>query len=182
MEKNRIKSAIEAILFCCGDAVGTDQIAEALNISCDEAEKTILSMQKEYDEQKRGFKIIRLEKKFQLCSREDYYVYIRNVTEPMKKQNLSSAALETLSIIAYNQPVTRSRIEFIRGVDCTNSITRLIERGLIDEAGRLDAPGRPILYQTTDEFMRCFGISSMEELPVIPENQNQENFLENNEE
>lgn len=175
-------AAAEAILFSCGDAVGTDEIGEALNISETDALELLLEMQKSKDDEKSGLKIIKLEDKFQLCSREDYYEYIRAVTEPRKQQGLSSAALETLSIIAYNQPVTRSRIEFIRGVDCTGSIARLSERGLIDEAGRLDTPGKPILYRTTDEFLRCFGLCGLEELPGISEVPCQENFLEENKE
>lgn len=175
-------AAAEAILFSCGDAVGVDEIRDALNISETDALRLLLEMQKNRDDEKSGLKIIRLENKFQMCSREDYYEYIRAVTEPRKQQGLSSAALETLSIIAYNQPVTRSRIELIRGVDCTGSIARLSERGLIDEAGRLDTPGKPILYRTTDEFLRCFGLSGLEELPAISEVPHQENFLKENKE
>lgn len=182
MEWNKMHSAAEAILFSCADAVGSDEIGRALNISKDDAIKLLLELQKLYDEEKRGFKIIQLENKFQMCSREDYFGYIRAVTEPRRQKGLSQAALETLSIIAYNQPITRSRIEFIRGVDCTASIASLCERGLIDEAGRLDAPGKPILYKTTDEFLRCFGLSGLDELPEIPNDLYQGNFLENNEE
>ena len=132
--------------------------------------------------EKRGFKIIKIEDSYQMCSREDYYDQIRAVTQPRRKQGLSMAALETLSIIAYNQPITRSRVEFIRGVDCTGSIARLCERGLIDEVGRMDTPGKPILYGTTDEFLRCFGLESISELPELAEPPKQENFLENSEE
>lgn len=182
MEKNKIRAASEAILFSCGDSVGVNEISEALRMPEDSVLEVLLELQTEFDNNKRGFKILRLENRFQICSREDYYEYIRAVTEPRKQQGLSSAALETLSIIAYNQPVTRSKIEFIRGVDCTGSITRLSERGLIDEAGRLDTSGKPILYKTTDEFLRCFGLESLNELPGIPEIPYQGDFLEEREE
>lgn len=165
MDDLKIECAVEAILFGAGDAVPADEIAEALEITLDQAEKVISALAKKYDDEKRGIKIIRLEQAYQMCSREDYYDVIRTITEPRRQQALSSSALETLSIIAYNQPITRSRIELIRGVDSSYSVARLLERGYIDEAGRLEAPGRPILYVTTEEFLRCFGLSSLSDLP-----------------
>ena len=179
---NKLHFAVEAILFSCADAVSAAEIAAALDVSGDVAKDIVLELSKEYDKQHSGFKIIKIEDGFQICSREDYYDYIRSVTQPRRKQGLSMAALETLSIIAYNQPITRSRVEFIRGVDCTGSIQRLSERGLIDEVGRMDTPGKPILYGTTDEFLRCFGLESIADLPEIGEPPKQESFLENSEE
>lgn len=178
---NKLHYATEAILFSCADAVSAAEIATSLDVSIDVAKDIVSELSKEYDRQKRGFKIIKIEDGFQICSREDYYDYIRSVTQPRRKQGLSMAALETLSIIAYNQPITRARVEFIRGVDCTGSIQRLSERGLIDEVGRMDTPGKPILYGTTDEFLRCFGLESIADLPELTEPPKQENFLENSE-
>ena len=182
MKFNKLLCSIEAILFSCADVVRISEIAQSLDIKETVAKDLCEQLSAYYDSEKRGFKIIKIEDGFQICSREDYYDYIRNVTQPRRKQGLSMAALETLSIIAYNQPITRSRVEFIRGVDCTGSIARLCERGLIDEAGRMDTPGKPILYGTTDEFLRCFGLESLSNLPEITEPPRQENFLESSEE
>ncbi len=179
---NKLLCALEAILFSCADAVSAEEISSSLDVSLETARDLACQLSEEYDKNKRGFKIIKIEDGFQICSREDYYDYIRHVTQPRKKQGLSMAALETLSIIAYNQPITRSRVEFIRGVDCTGSIQRLAERGLIDEVGRMDTPGKPILYGTTDEFLRCFGLESIRDLPEISEPPKQESFLSDGEE
>ena len=178
---NKLLCALEAILLSCADAVSAEEIARALDVSPQAARDLALSLSEEYDNSKRGFKIIKIEDGFQICSREDYYDYIRSVTQPRRKQGLSMAALETLSIVAYNQPITRSRVEFIRGVDCTGSIQRLCERGLIDEVGRMDTPGKPILYGTTDEFLRCFGLESIADLPELSAPPKQESFLEDSE-
>lgn len=179
---DKLKSAAEAILFSCGEPVSAVELADALGISNETAVDVVEALKEEYDREKRGVKIIKLADSFQLCSREDYFEYIRSVTEPRRKQALTSPTLETLSIIAYNQPITRSRIEFIRGVDCTGGISRLLERGLIDEVGRMDTPGKPILYGTTDEFLRCFGLSDLSELPSLDEAPVQEDFLKDSEE
>ena len=164
-----IECAIEAVLFSLGEAVEIDRLAEALEVREDEIKEAFLSLQKKYEKENRGLKIIEIENSIQMCSNPDYFECIKRVTQIKKQAGLSSAALETLSIIAYNQPVTKSTIEFIRGVDCTYSVTRLLERGFIDELGRAETPGRPILYGTTMEFLRCFGLKSLEELPPLPE-------------
>ena len=164
-----IECAIEAVLFSLGEAVEIDRLAEALEVREDEIKEAFLSLQKKYEKENRGIKIIEIENSIQMCSNPDYFECIKRVTQIKKQAGLSSAALETLSIIAYNQPVTKSTIEFIRGVDCTYSVTRLLERGFIDELGRAETPGRPILYGTTMEFLRCFGLKSLEELPPLPE-------------
>ena len=114
-----------------------------------------------------------------MCSNPDYYECIQRVTQIKRQAGLSSAALETLSIIAYNQPVTKGTMDFIRGVDCTYSVARLLERGFIDELGRAETPGRPILYGTTMEFLRCFGLRSLEDLPPLPEKEVIEQAAEN---
>jgi len=164
-----IECALEAVLFSLGEAVETERLAEALEVREDEIKEAVKALQKKYEKENRGFKIIEIENSVQMCSNPDYYECIKRVTQIKKQAGLSSAALETLSIIAYNQPVTKGTIEFIRGVDCTYSVTRLLERGFIDELGRAETPGRPILYGTTMEFLRCFGLKTLEDLPPLPE-------------
>lgn len=161
----------EAVLFGAGESVSCGELASALEISIPAARQIMERLQTKYDEEKRGVKIIVLGDAFQMCTREEYADAVRKVTEPKRRRGLSPSALETLSVIAYHQPITKSRVEQIRGVDSSYSMLKLAERGLIDEAGRLDAPGRPILYATTEEFLRCFGLTSLEALPqVTPKN------------
>lgn len=164
-----IECALEAVLFSLGEEVEIEKLAEALEVREDEVIDAFEKLQNKYKEEDRGLKIIRIENSLQMCSNPDYYECIKRVTQIKKQAGLSSAALETLSIIAYNQPVTKGTIEFIRGVDCTYSVAKLVERGFIDELGRAETPGRPILYGTTTEFLRCFGLKNLEELPPLPE-------------
>ena len=166
-----IECALEAVLFSLGEAVEIDRLAEALEVREDEVRNAFTTLQQKYEKENRGIKLIEIENSIQMCSNPDYFECIKRVTQIKKQAGLSSAALETLSIIAYNQPVTKGTIEFIRGVDCTYSVTRLLERGFIDELGRAETPGRPILYGTTMEFLRCFGLKSLEDLPPLPEKQ-----------
>ena len=166
-----IECALEAVLFSLGEAVEIDRLAEALEVREDEVRNAFTALQQKYDKENRGIKLIEIENSIQMCSNPDYFECIKRVAQIKKQAGLSSAALETLSIIAYNQPVTKGTIEFIRGVDCTYSVTRLLERGFIDELGRAETPGRPILYGTTMEFLRCFGLKSLEDLPPLPEKQ-----------
>lgn len=164
-----IECALEAVLFSLGEAVEIDKLAEALEVREDEIKTAVASLKKRYEKDSRGIKLIEIENSVQMCSNPDYYECIQRVTQIKKQAGLSSAALETLSIIAYNQPVTKGTMDFIRGVDCTYSVARLLERGFIDELGRAETPGRPILYGTTTEFLRCFGLKSLEDLPPLPE-------------
>jgi len=173
-----IECALEAVLFSLGEAVEIDRLAEALEVREDEVKNAFSSLQKKYEKENRGIKLIEIENSVQMCSNPDYFECIKRVTQIKKQAGLSSAALETLSIIAYNQPVTKGTIEFIRGVDCTYSVTRLLERGFIDELGRAETPGRPILYGTTMEFLRCFGLKTLEDLPPLPEKEIMEPFEE----
>ena len=173
-----IECALEAVLFSLGEAVEIDRLAEALEVREDEVRNAFTTLQQKYEKENRGIKLIEIENSIQMCSNPDYFECIKRVTQIKKQAGLSSAALETLSIIAYNQPVTKGTIEFIRGVDCTYSVTRLLERGFIDELGRAETPGRPILYGTTMEFLRCFGLKSLEELPPLPEKQIMEEAAE----
>ena len=167
-EKN-IECAVEAILFSVGEAVETERLAQALDVSEDDIRQAFEKMKKRYEDEKRGIRVIEIDNSLQMCSNPDYYPYIQKATQIKKQAGLSSAALETLSIIAYNQPVTKGTMDFIRGVDCTYSVAKLLERGFIDELGRAETPGRPILYGTTMEFLRCFGLKTLEDLPPLPE-------------
>ena len=162
-----LKAALEAILFSMGDSVDPETISQALGVG-EEAVRSVLDdMAREYEEPDRGIRIIKLEGRYQLATKkEQYSALIRLVRQP-RKISLSDVVLETLSIVAYKQPVTRSQIEKIRGVSCDHAINRLLEYGLICEAGRLEAPGRPILFATTEEFLRHFGTDSLDDLPRI---------------
>ena len=160
-----ISSVLESLLFVSGDGMTKSQLAEILEISKDELQVHIDALKEACKTQERGITIAEYDEYVQLKTVEDNFSYITKLTEIKKKQPLSLAAMETLSIVAYHQPVTRASIEFIRGVNCDGPMGKLIERGLIEECGRLDAPGRPILYATTKEFLRSFGLSSLAELP-----------------
>lgn len=162
-----IKYAVEGILFAAGEAVKTAKLAVVLDKSVDEVEDAVRELKEEYERDKRGFSIIEISEGYQICSRPDYYPYIREILGEQRNQPLSNAAMEALAIIAYKQPVTRGMIEKVRGVNSDGCVSRLYERGLIEEAGRLDAPGRPVLYKTTDTFLRCFGLRTPRDLPPI---------------
>ncbi len=163
-----IECALEAVLFAAGEAVERERIAQALEVREDEVEEAFAALKKKYNDEKRGIRLIEIESSYQMCSNADYYDCIQRVSQTKREAGLSAAALETLSIIAYNQPVTKSTMDFIRGVDCSYSVSRLLERGFIDELGRAETPGRPILYGTTMEFLRCFGLKSLDDLPPLP--------------
>ena len=160
---------LEAILFAMGDAVPIDDIASCLEIEKDDVRKAAAELAKIYTEEDRGIRLIEVADCYQLSSNPACYESIKKVSQIKKQAGLSSSAIETLSIIAYNQPVTKGTVEFIRGVDSSYSVNRLIERGFIDELGRANTPGRPILYGTTMEFLRTFGLRSLDELPPLPE-------------
>lgn len=163
----QLKYAIEGILFAAGESVKTAKLAVVLEKTVEEIEKAVEELKAEYDRDKRGFAIIAISEGYQIASRPDYYKYIREILGEQRNQPLSNAAMEALAIIAYKQPVTRGMIEKVRGVNSDGCVMRLYERGLIDEAGRLDAPGRPVLYKTTDTFLRCFGLRTPRDLPPI---------------
>ncbi len=165
MKLKETEKIIEGILFAAGDPVDIDTIADILDIDLKSARVIIASLMDKYDEDERGLKIIRLEDSYQMCTRGKYNEYISKLAVPRRTQTLSNAAMEVLSIVAYKQPVTRAVIEQIRGVSCDTLVNRLLERNLIHEVGRLDTPGRPMLFGTNDEFLRCFGISSITDLP-----------------
>lgn len=164
---NKLKYAVEGILFAAGEPVKTAQLAAALESSVKEIDAAVCELKEEYNNQHRGFAIIDIDGGYQICSRPEYYTYIQVILGEQRRQALSNAAMETLAIIAYKQPVTKSGIEYIRGINSDGSVNRLLERGLVEEKGRLNAPGRPILYGTTVNFLRCFGLSDLTELPEV---------------
>ena len=168
MQINQEKAIIEAILFAAGRPVTKNEIMLALEISEDEIEKIIANMQEEYNQENRGIELIKINNSYQLCTKKELYEYVYPILDKRTKPNLSTASLETLAIIAYNPKITRAEIENIRGVSADACVYKLLEYGLIEEAGKLDLPGKPMSYQTTDEFLRMFGFSSLEELPELP--------------
>ena len=168
MDIEKIKGIIEAILFAAGREVTKNELVLALEISEDDLEKIISNMQEEYKLENRGIEIIKLDNSYQLCTKKDLYQYIYPVLDKRSKPNLSGAALETLSIIAYNPKITRAEIEDIRGVSADACVYKLLEYGLIEEDGKLDLPGKPMSYKTTNEFLKMFGYSSLEDLPELP--------------
>ena len=175
MEIDKIKSIIEAILFSAGRIVETKELMAILELSNEDIDSIIQNMKSEYEEQNRGIEIIKVENGYQMCSRKEYYDYIYPIFDNRAKPSLSAAALETLSIIAYNPKITRAEIEQIRGVNSDGTIYKLLEYNLIEEVGRLDAPGRPTIYSTTKDFLKMFGMSSIEELPDLPKYKIDEN-------
>ena len=169
IEDRELYNAIEALLFVAGDPVSLDRIAEALELPIEELEEFMPKMLDEYNFERRGIKLIKLENSYQLTTRSEYFDAVVRMVTHKQKQVLSPATLEVLSIISYNQPITKAAIEKVRGVDSSHSIARLLERELIEQKGRLNAPGRPVLYGTTEEFLRCFGLQSLEEMPNLEE-------------
>ena len=162
------EAAICAVLFAMGDSVEYKKLAEVIGYSPEETREIVLNMKKKYERNKDfGLTIIELDESVQMCSKTEMYDYLIKVAKTPKNMHLSDTALETLSIIAYKQPVTRAEIEKIRGVSCDHAINRLLEFDLITELGRLNAPGRPLLFGTTEQFLRSFGVKSIDELPVI---------------
>lgn len=167
LDVNVMEGKIEAILFSMGEAVEREQIAKALEIQVDEVVRIIHGMMEKYNQEDRGIQIIELENAFQMCTNPNYYDTLIKIVNIPKKHTLTDALLETLSIIAYKQPITRQEIEAIRGVSCVHAVNKLVEYKLIQEVGRLDAIGKPILFGTTDDFLRSFGVQSTDELPII---------------
>ena len=166
MRIEEYEAAAEAILFAMGDSVELSKIASALEISEKDAERIIQNLSDRYKNENSGLQIIELDGAYQMCTKISQYEYLILIARQPKKHVLTDVLLETLSIVAYKQPVTRVEIEKIRGVSCEHAINRLVEYNLIREVGRLDAPGRPILFGTTEEFLRCFGAQSVDDLPM----------------
>ncbi len=161
-------SKLEAMLFAAGDPVEGTKLAEVLDIDLETVTKMLGYLSAMYDERDSGLMIIKIENKYQLCTREKYSEEVRRLLEIKKNTPLSNAAFEVLAIVAYNKTVTRAFIEQVRGVDCSGPVSSLVQKGLIEEKGRLDLPGRPLIYGTTDRFLRCFSLNSLEDLPDLP--------------
>lgn len=162
-----MKAAVEAILFAMGGSVEVEKIAAVLEMKVESTEELLADMMEQYKKEDRGIQIVELEHAYQLCTKKEMYEYLIRVAKQPKKATLSDVVLETLSIIAYKQPVTKAEIEKIRGVKSDHAINKLIEYDLVRELGRIDAPGKPIVFGTTEEFLRSFGVQSLDELPVI---------------
>ena len=167
MERIKAKAALEAILFTMGESVGIDALAAAIEESETSATELLEELERDYEAEGRGLRILALEDRYQMTTRKEYYENLIKVATRPKKRSLSEAALEVLSIVAYRQPVTRLEIEKIRGVSCDYVINRLLEFELIEECGRLNAPGRPIQFGTTENFLRNFGLNSIDNLPSL---------------
>ena len=169
MEQNisSMEAAVEAVLFTMGTSVETSRLAAAIEQDEQTTRRLVRNMMDKYNAKDRGICIIELEDSFQMCTKKEYYDNLIRVVSQPKKHTLTDSALETLSIIAYKQPVTRLEVEQIRGVKSDYAVNKLLEYNLITELGRLDAPGRPILFGTTEEFLRSFGLSSVEDLPEL---------------
>ena len=168
MNKAQYTGALEAMLFANGEPVETERLADALRLSIPDTEELLRGLQRRYDEQESGFAILQFEPdRWQMTTRSYYGEVVKRILDTRRNAPLSPAALEVLAVIAYNQPVSRSFIEQVRGVDSSSTVTKLLEKGLIEEAGRLDLPGRPVAFQTTDTFLRVFGLGSLQDLPPL---------------
>jgi segregation and condensation protein B len=167
MEEKNYEAIIEAILFTMGDSVELEKIANAIELDKKETKEIIERMQQHYEDVSIGVRIIELDGAYQMCTKPEMYEYLIRIAKQPRKRVLTDVLLETLSIIAYKQPVTRAEIEKIRGVSSDHAVSKLVEYGLVRELGRLDAPGRPLLFGTTEEFLRSFGVQSVDELPVL---------------
>lgn len=161
-------SSLEAMLFAAGDPVEAGKLADVLELDIETVEKLLGTLGAQYDERNSGLMLIRIDNKYQICTREVFSENVRKLMEIRKNAPLSNAAFEVLAIIAYNKTVTRSFIEQVRGVDCSGPVSSLVQKGLIEEKGRLDLPGRPLIYGTTDRFLRCFSLNSLDDLPELP--------------
>lgn len=167
MERQKAKAVLEAILFTMGDSVEIDRLADVIEEDAKTTREILEEMALEYENEDRGIELTTLDNAVQLCTKGEYYEYLIKIAKTPKKFVLTDTLLETLSIIAYKQPVTRLEIEKIRGVSCDHAVNRLLEFDLITEVGRLDAPGRPLLFGTTEQFLRSFGVKSLDDLPEL---------------
>lgn len=175
MDFRKNESIIESILFAAGREVKVEELVLVLELSKEEIETILENMRQKYIDENRGIEIIKINDAYQMTTKKENYEYIYPILDNRSKPNLSSAALETLSIICYNPKITRAEIEAIRGVNSDGTIYKLLEYGLIQDAGKLDAPGRPVTYKTTDAFLKMFGYSSLNELPELPKYKIDEN-------
>ncbi len=171
MIMNEIQAAVEAILFAAGEPLEVERIAQALEQDIEIVESVLIALKKNLDDTNSGICLVKMDDLYQLCTRQEYAEQVRAVLEIKKNSPLSNAAFEVLAVIAYNQPVTKAFIEQVRGVDCSGVIQTLILKGLVEERGRLELPGRPLIYGTTPEFLKCFCVSNIDELPELPDHE-----------
>jgi len=169
MDMVKIKAIIESLLFAWGDPLDIKDISDILEIPIDKLEIAIKEMMTDFDDNKRGLRIVKMDNKYQIGTRPEHYDYIKKLNNSSSQKSLSNAALETLSIIAYRQPIIKSEIDNIRGVKCDRSLATLLEKQMIQEVGRLDRPGRPKIYGTTEIFLRSFALPSLDNLPNLEE-------------
>lgn len=169
MKINELTAALEAVLFAGGEPVEATRLCEVLDVNDETLERLALALENRLAEKGSGIMLLRLADSYQLASRKEYADYVKKAFDIRRKTPLSQAALEVLAVIAYNQPVTKAFVEQVRGVDCSGVISTLVEKELIAEKGRLELPGRPLLYGTTPTFLRAFSLSSLKELPELPE-------------
>lgn len=167
LDIKKIECIIEALLFAYGDKVTLDTISNVIDVDKKTTKMILSNMIYSYNRSSRGLMIREITDGYQLCSRQEYHDFVKKAFEPKMKQSISQAAMETLAIIAYNGPVTKARIEQIRGVNSDSAVARLLERNLVREAGRLETPGRPAIFEVTEEFYRSFGFSSKSDLPIL---------------
>lgn len=182
MDRNKEKAIMEAILFSIGDAVDSAKLAEALECTTEEIKEIAKDLEKDYESEERGLKLVEIEGSYQLCTKGELYPYLIKIVKIPKDYKLTDVQLETLSIIAYKQPVTKIEIEKIRGVASDHAVNRLVDVGLVEEKGRLSTPGRPLVFGTTEEFLRRFGLKNKEDLPDINTDKVEEMRLEAEEE
>ncbi len=171
MIMNELQAAVEAILFAAGEPLEVERIAQALEQEKEIVESVLLALKKSLDDSHSGICLVQMDDLYQLCTRQEYAEQVRAVLEIKKNSPLSNAAFEVLAVIAYNQPVTKAFIEQVRGVDCSGVIQTLILKGLVEERGRLELPGRPLIYGTTPEFLKCFCVTNLDELPELPDHE-----------
>ena len=167
MKRKRAEAVMEAVLFTMGESVEISRLADVIEEDVKTTKDILKQMEERYGREDRGITLVYFDNAVQLCTKEDMYEYLIKITKAPRKLSLTDTVLETLSIIAYKQPVTRVEVERVRGVNCDHAINKLLEYDLITELGRLDAPGRPLLFGTTEQFLRCFGEGSLEELPEM---------------
>jgi len=167
VEREKTEAIIEAILFALGASVTIDKLAEVLELDKKEVKELLADMKSRYEKDDRGIELVELENSVQLGTKSEAYEYLQKIVKNSQRYALTDTVLETLSIVAYKQPVTRGEIERIRGVSCDHAINKLLEYDLIEEVGRLDAPGRPLLFGTTEQFLRSFGVRSIGDLPSM---------------
>ena len=174
MTLTELVPAFEAVLFAGGEPVSIDRFSQVFEITPEEVGEVMDMLEAKLKKKNGGLSLVRLENTYQMTTKPEYAAFIKKMFEIKRRTPLSPAALEVLAVVAYNQPVTKSFIEQVRGVDCSGVVTTLVEKGLIEERGRLELPGRPLLYGTTKNFLRCFSMSDLSELPPLPKNTNAE--------